>query len=147
MENEKTNQEVKNNASANAFGIDNETAEKIRTDILPSVPLGDVPVGESIKLKILSTQPEMITHKQKDPKTKEEVEVKTPVLKVHNVQSGMDETLWLTSSSLKMEMFKLSKQVDGDLSNKNVVIKVEEYKHETYGNCRGYRAQIVRQEE
>lgn len=147
MENEKTNQEVKNNANANAFGIDNETAEKIRTDILPSVPLGDVPVGESIKLKILSAQPEMIKHKQKDPKTKEEVEVQTPVLKVHNPNSGMDETLWLSSNSLKMEMFKLSKQVDGDLSNKDVVIKVEEYKHEAYGMCRGYRAQIVKSEE
>lgn len=141
------NNEKQTKINADAFGIDEKTAAKIRTDILPAVPLGDVPVGESIRLKIISEQPEMISHKQKDPKTKEEVEVKTPVLKVHNPESGMDETLWLRSSSLKMEMFKLSKLVDGNLKDKEIVIKVEEYKHEAYGMCRGYRAQIVRAEE
>lgn len=141
------NNEKQTKMNAGAFGISEETAAKIRTDILPAVPLGDVPVGESIRLKIISSEPEMIAHKQKDPKTKEEVEVKTPVLKVHNPESGMDETLWLSSSSLKMELFKLSKQVDGNLKDKEIVIKVEEYKHEAYGMCRGYRAQIVRAEE
>lgn len=141
------NNEKQTKVNAQAFGLDNETADKIRTDILPAVDLGGVPVGESIRVKIISEQPEMITHKQKDPKTKEEVEVQTPVLKVHNALTGMDETLWLSSSSLKMEMFKLSKLTDGNLAGKEVVIKVEEYKHEVYGMCRGYRTQIVKQEE
>jgi hypothetical protein len=141
------NEKNQKTLNANAFGIDEETANKVRTDILPAVPLGDVPVGESIKLQIISEQPEKIKHKQKDPKTKEEVEVETPILKVHNPQSGMDETLWLSSNSLKMEMFKLSKQLDGNLKDKEIVIKVEEYKHEAWGMCRGYRAQVVRAEE
>jgi hypothetical protein len=143
MENE--NKQTKLNAEA--FGISQETADKIRTDILPSVPLGDVAVGESIKLRILSSQPEMISHKQKDAKTKEEVVIQTPVLKVLNHSSGMEETLWLSSSSLRMEMFKISKLLDGDLSDKEIVLKVEEYKHETYGTCRGYRTQIIKSEE
>jgi hypothetical protein len=141
------NNEKQTKVNAQAFGLDNETANKIRTDILPAVDLGKVPVGESIKIRVLSNEPEMISHKQKDLKTKEEVEVQTPVFKVHNLATGMDETLWLSSSSLKMEMFKLSKLADGELAGKEVLIKVEEYKHEVYGMCRGYRTQIIKQEE
>ena len=133
--------------NAKAFGLDEETAGKIRTDILPAVDLGAVAVGDSIRVKLISNEPEMITHKQKDPKTKEEVEVQTPVLKVENLETGMQESLWLSSSSLKMEMFKLSKITEGNLAGKEIVIKVEEYKHEAYGMCRGYRTQIVKHEE
>lgn len=130
---------------ASAFGIAAETAEKIRTDILPACPIGKVPVGETIKLKILSEMPEMVVHKQKDAKTKEEVEVTTPVLKVNNLSSGMDESLWLSSASLKQEFFKIA-QTLGNLKDVVVLIKIEEYKHETYGSCRGYRAQVIKSE-
>lgn len=139
------NEENQKTLNANAFGLDEKAAESIRTDILPAVPLGDVPVGDSIRVKIISEEPELITHKQKN-NTGEEVEVQTPVLKVNNVQSGMGETLWLSSSSLKRELFKVAKQV-GNLSGVELIIKVEEYKHETYGKCRGYRAQVVKSEE
>jgi hypothetical protein len=126
---------------ASAFGIAAETAEKIRTDILPACPIGKVPVGETLKLRILSN-PEMVKHKQKDPKTKEEVEVETPVMKVHNIESGMDESLWLSSASLKQEFFKIAQSVE-TLEGVEVVVKVETYKHETFGECRGYRAQVM----
>lgn len=132
--------------NASAFGIPAETAEKIRTDILPACPLGKVPVGETLKLRILSAEPEMVKHKQKDPKTKEEVEVETPVLIVNNLASGMDESLWLSSTSLKQEFFKIFQNVKGNLENVEVLIKVEEYKHESYGTCRGYRAQVLKSE-
>ena len=132
--------------NASAYGINESTAEKIRTDILPSVALGDVAVGKSIKLKILSAEPEMVKYNQKkiDPITKQEVEIEieTPIFKVHNFSTGLDETLWLSSNSLKMEMFKLSKQTNGNLTGKDILIYVEEYKNEIYGMCRGYRAQI-----
>ncbi|MCA9496831.1 MAG: hypothetical protein KC589_07835 [Nanoarchaeota archaeon] len=141
-----TNENKVKTEDASAFGIDAQTAEKIRTDILPACPLGNVPVGESIKLRILSAKPEMVKHKQKDPKTKEEVEVETPVLKVNNLSSGMDETLWLSSQSLKQEMFKIYKAKEGNLENTEVLIKVEEYTHETFGKCRGYRSQVVKSE-
>lgn len=140
---EKDNKETSNAA---AFGIDKETAEKIRTDILPPVALGDVAIGSSIRLKLLSDEPKMVKHKQVDPKTKKETEVETPVFKVHNPMTGMDEALWLSSTSLKMEMLKLSKLSDGQLEGKTVIIKVDEYKHEVWGQCRGYRSQIVNED-
>lgn len=131
--------------NASAFGIAAETAEKIRTDILPACPIGKIPVGETLKLRILSAVPEMVKHKQKDAKTKEEVEVETPVLKVNNLSSGMDESLWLSSASLKQELFKISQQVS-TLEGVEILVKVEEYTHETFGKCRGYRAQVLRSE-
>ncbi len=134
--------------NGDAFGITPEDADKVRTDILPAVPLGEVPVGGTIKLKILSEKPEKILHKQVDPKTQEETQVETPVLKVHNLESGMDETLWLSSISLRMEMFKLSKILDFKIKDKTIIIKVDEYEHKnkSFGMCRGYRAQVVREE-
>lgn len=136
----------KTKVDASAFGIDEQTAEKIRTDILPACAIGNIPVGESVKLRILSEKPEMVKHKQKDPKTKEEVEVETPVLKVNNLSTGMEETLWLSSASLKQEMFKIYKQKEGNLTYTDILVKVEEYTHETFGKCRGYRAQVLRTE-
>lgn len=129
-----------------AFGVDEETAKKIRSDILPPVPLGDVEVGSSVELIMLEDVPHIVQHKQKDDKGVEQ-DVETQVMKVHNLQSGLDESLWLSSKSLRIAMFGLAKQANGQLKDKKVIIKVEEYKSEQYGKCRGYRAQIVSQQQ
>lgn len=130
--------------NASAFGISAEAAEKIRTDILPACPIGQIEVGKTLHIKVLSGIPELVTHKQKDAKTKEEVEVQTPVLKVRNMESGMEETLWLSSTSLKQEMFKISSTVSVDLEGVEVLIKAEEYSHVSYGKVRGYRVQVLK---
>ena len=123
------------------FGIKQETADKIRTDILPAVPLSKLAIGESIKIKILSDKPEIIKHKKLNAANTAEM-VETPILKVFDFKTQMMETLWLSSISLKLEIYKIARSVDS-IKDKIVIIRVESYKSVKYGICRGYRAQLI----
>lgn len=125
----------KNKTNADAFGLTEEETEKL-VDILPTLDLGKLAVGESVKVKILQDAPKQLTYTDK----KTQKEVTTPVLEVLDKSTGLKSTLWLSAKSLKQAFYQLHKKL-GTLENVDAVIGKRQYQHPQFGETDGYTVQ------
>lgn len=121
---------------------DKENIEKSK-EIIPTMNLGEMPVGHSENLTIAIDEPFMVDfeEKQKDGTMKKRTE---PVITVLD-RLGTKCNIWLSAKSLKYEFFKLQEENES-LNGLKVVLKVREYQHETYGKTRGYSI-LVREDD
>lgn len=132
---------MQNTEKCEAFGLSEDEAKNVQ-DILPTLELGKMSVGDSVRVKCLSESPKDIEWEDKETKKKN----KTPAIEVLNKDNGLKMSLWLSSKSLKQEFFKVFKQNKENLKGLDIVIAIEEYDHDKYGKTRAYRVQIDKRE-
>lgn len=119
-----------------AFGLTEEQAENVK-DFAPAYKLSEIGVGDSEDFQILEEAPRMV--ETDDPENKGE-KVQRPVILASHVNSGIEYSLWLSSTSLKQEMFKIYKR-KGTLKDVYVKVSVREYDDKKYGPTRAYTVQ------
>jgi len=119
------------------FGLTQEEAKNIK-DMNPTLDLGKITPKDKIEVEIVSEKPELI--KYKDKVTNEEIE--TQSLTVIDQSDMLKKTLWLSSASLKREIFKIF-QDKNVLKGLKIIITVREYKHVKYGDTRAYSCQTA----
>lgn len=122
------------------FGMTEAEAKDIK-DFAPTLNLSDLDKETpNIKVKVISEKPESITYRSKE--TGEEESAK--VLKVLNVETKTENTLWLSATSLRREIFRVF-AIAGKLKDLVLIISVREYKHKKYGETRAYSVTVVKE--
>lgn len=120
-----------------AFGLTEEQAENVK-DFAPAYKLSEIEVGASEDFQILEEAPRMVEAKVMEDGVEKTEE--RPVILANHVETGIEYSLWLSSTSLKSEMFKIFKR-NNTLKNVYVKISVREYDDKTYGKTRAYTVQ------
>lgn len=122
------------------FGLTTEDAEKTK-DIIPTFNLGKLGEGDTEAFKVLEEKPRTVKFKTKDDKG-EEVEKEDLVLTAMHRPTGVKQTLWLSSKSLRMQFYKLAKnRPEQNLLGAEIIISVRMYDHPQWGETRGYVVQ------
>lgn len=114
------------------FGLTKEQASKAK-DIVPSFDLGGMKYGEVAKFRILENETKEVEFKDDKNKT-----VKRRTIKVLCLDDNRIVTLWLSSTSLQMEFWKLSERHKGEIKNLEVNISPRMYIHKEYGKTKAY---------
>lgn len=124
----------------NLFGFTDEEAKKYKDlqDIKPTFNLSQLEVGQTAKFKITSKTPRTISVTDEDAEGgKRDV----PVIEVIDKLTGMENTLWISGMSLKIQFSRLFEKHSGNLKDLDIVVAVREYEHEKYGKTRAYNIQ------
>lgn len=131
-----------NEVDHEAFGLTKEEAEGTK-DIAPNAKLGDLKAGESARYRVVVAMPKKLTYVDKNTNEEKGEQVLTAI----NRRTNIEETIWLSSKTLRMEFLKLYKK-HNTLMNLDVVISAKEYDHPKYGKkTRGYTVQIDHRKE
>jgi hypothetical protein len=136
----KTTWGVNMKGQTNLFGFTEEEAKKYEEtkDIKPTFNLGQLKVGDSVKFKLVSQEPKLVTVPDDEaPTGQREVYTVTAIDKL----TGLECTIWLSSISLRMQLFQLYTKNRNTLKDLEINIAVREYDHPKYGRTRGYSVQ------
>lgn len=114
------------------FGLTKEQASKAK-DIIPSYDLGGMKYGEIAKFRILENETKSVEFK--DDKNKL---VKRMTIKALCLDDNRQVTLWLSSTSLQMEFWKLSERHKGQIKDVEISIMPRMYIHKEYGKTKAY---------
>lgn len=120
-----------------AFGLTKDDAQKMK-DFAPTYNLSQLGEGDVVAFKVLDEVPRNVKFKDKTGQEKED-----KVLEVLHRPTGLKQTIWLSSKSVRGSFMQLAQKNNGTLKNLEVLISVRLYTHETYG--KGTRAYDVQE--
>ena len=139
MDNEK---EIKaSEEQKNLFGFTESEAKKYAElkEIKPTFNLSDIKAGEAAKFKITSEKPELVVV---DDEAAEGGKRNVFVINAIDKLTEMEHTLWLSSVSMRIQMYQLFAKNKNTLKGLDIIVSVREYDHPKYGKTRGYSVQI-----
>lgn len=134
----------------NILGVDKDLVEKAK-DILPTLDLGTLEVGEVVYLQVLSEEPKEVTHKNKFKKNKKDPdEITTKVINVFvekiiradedktEVTIGDKQALWLSSKSLALGISRVLEENEDKLLGLKLKIEIGKAIYKEFGENRCY---------
>jgi hypothetical protein len=121
--------DIKQEKLSQLFGVTSEEVEQSKS-ILPTLDLGNLKVGNTLKIKFLETTPKEIETESKFQKGKQKVKI----LKVLEIslgetfeQGAREYTMWLSAKTLQLEIAKLymanNETLDGVKAEVSVTIE------------------------
>ena len=143
-----------------SFNVDSETYDKSK-DIKPVFDLGKMEVGDKVYIEFLNDSPKKVSHKNKFRKSDSEPEtIETPVIEISVYQvirkDNEEEkgyitvpfnkerfSLWLSSSSLRIGLSRLSVAHAGKLKGVKAIISVSEADYKKFGKNRCYNVSEI----
>lgn len=136
------------NDEVNILGVNKETVKKSK-DILPTLKLGSLSVGDSVFIQVLSEKPKKVEHDDyyNKGKKKETDTLAVYVDKITRndgtvVEVAEKNTLWLSSESLKIGLSGALEDNSGVLQGMKVKISISMANYEQ-GENRCYNVSLM----